>query len=452
MPRDEARDFTAAERNQHQVASLGRPQLQGLRRGPSGRGRAASGSAQGVGLGAAGGQVRIEHVTLRGVDGQTVADGGGDLQWDRVDGPPTEIRGFSTLATELGSGPVVDIPVDVTGAGIVVLDWKWGDYPDGFKMSGDIVLTRTRDGVTASKTVTVTPATRRGDGVTEGWEFRAGDTLTVRFPNGSGSPQTLAACTVEVMIWDVSQAASTVPVPAYGYDEAVLADSPDAYFLLRETSGTSAADEQGGAAGTYVDNGGLALSGLTTPDGYGSMGCTTGAGAWVTLGDRFAYSGVSPFTVSIMAYIGDNNGATLVCRYYDNGFDTLGSPMGWEVEYLSVTPSIRVRRQSGATVQTATVVIPGSPPSQGFWVVAAVIYDGTTLTAVADGVSASVASSVSIPSPNLSNNPYALVNAYKGPTHGGIRVGGRCRVAFWSRALTVAELQAHFATVSGVWP
>jgi hypothetical protein len=396
--------------------------------------------------------VALEKIVLSGTADQTIANGGGLVVADRIAGPPQEVVGFATLVGALTSAPTSQWTIDVTGELEITVDGRWGDYPSGFRCSGDLVLTRTRSGTTTTKTFALTPATRRLDGVTLAWTVMADDIITLTLPNGSGSGQTLAECTVEMRVLAQANIASTVPVPVYGYDEAVLADSPDAYFLLRETSGTSAADEQGGAAGTYVDNGGLVLSGLTTPDGYGSMECTTGAGAWVTLGDRFAYSGVSPFTVSIMAYIGDNNGATLVCRYYDNGFDTLGSPMGWEVEYLSVTPSIRVRRQSGATVQTATVVIPGSPPSQGFWVVAAVIYDGTTLTAVADGVSASVASSVSIPSPNLSNNPNALVNAYKGPTYGGIRVGGRCRVAFWSRALTVAELQAHFATVSGVWP
>lgn len=113
MARDRIRDFSKSERLHNETRVQGSPGAGGRSRiGGTGR----SGGVRGQEPGAFPLGTRIEHVTLTAVDGQTIAAGGGTVQWDQIGAAPTEIRGFASLLDEIGdNGAVGDIPVDVRG-------------------------------------------------------------------------------------------------------------------------------------------------------------------------------------------------------------------------------------------------------------------------------------------------------------------------------------------------
>lgn len=181
-----------------------------LPRDRTGTSRVVAGPGAGGDLG-----THVEHVTLAGVTGQDVADGGSEVRWSEIAPPPVGRRGFETLAARVAAdGEVSAIPIDVTGELEIVLAGKWGVYPSGFKCSGDLAITHTRDGDTTSRTYVLSPPTRQFDGTSLGWEVRAGDTITITVPNESGATQTLTEATVELRVIAQSPAASTVPQPA----------------------------------------------------------------------------------------------------------------------------------------------------------------------------------------------------------------------------------------------
>ena len=213
MPRRRHRPTDPLIRDRNQLEILGAPGLAGLSR-VGGRPGGTGGSNIVIRGGGEGPGTQIEHVTLSAQASQTIASGGAGVTWDQVAGAPTEVRGFATLQDELSStGAVVAIPVNLTGRLLLKIRAKWGDYPDGFKCAGDVVITRTRDGDTATKTITVAPATRRIKLDDIAWSVKAGDTITVTLPNGSGADQTLEWAEVSLDITGVASPTSDVPVP-----------------------------------------------------------------------------------------------------------------------------------------------------------------------------------------------------------------------------------------------
>ncbi len=84
-----------------------------------------------------------------------------------------------------------------------------------------------------------------------------------------------------------------------GYRSSVLGDGPQSYWRLDETSGTSAANETGGAAGTYENGAVLARPGALSGDPSTSVGLD-GAN------DDVAFANPSltgPFTIELWAYL-----------------------------------------------------------------------------------------------------------------------------------------------------
>lgn len=185
-PRERLRDQGLLERQRIQARILSDVGLGGrVKVGATGGGTQAAGLVAAA-PGTVNAQTVIHHATLHATDGHTIAAGGAAVQWDRIAGAPTEVRGFPTLLDNLGDGAVGAIPLPLKGVYDLKLLGLYATYRDG----GDITVTLTRNSsLRGIWTVEGGPLTSRffHESILGQIEGDVDDLLTVTLPNGSGA-------------------------------------------------------------------------------------------------------------------------------------------------------------------------------------------------------------------------------------------------------------------------
>lgn len=372
----------------------------------------------------------IEHVTLLATTSQTVASGGASLGFDRIEGPPTERRGFETLSARLAaSGEVFAIPADVTGRRIMSFDIHFNLDPDvDDPASGTIEIRRTRKGVTTTL-ASASGAGYRIDGVPH-LDIRNGDTTEIVLDLAASVDVSWG----RVQITDFEESNPTSRVTTYR--EVVLEDGPVAYWRFEETSGTTAADETGnGNDGTHVGDVTPGVAGQIQEGGSGAS--YSGSMDWTSVGDVAAleFSGTAPFTLEAWVIRDDVTAVqdrAILSKLSDGDVD----PAKWELSSIADGSAIRfyVARDDSVAedaAQSGYVYAAGT----SYHVVGT--YDGATLRLYVNAaLIASTASTRTLPD----TTGAVRIGAREGP---GVS-GDLDEVAIYDRALTATEIDEHY--------
>lgn len=204
------------------------------------------------------------------------------------------------------------------------------------------------------------------------------------------------------------------------YADAVLADSPSAYWRLNETSGTTANDTSGyGHPGTIS---GTVTLGAAGPGANGDAAMDFGGGDIAT-GLSFT---ATAWTVEFWFADSDTGGQEII----DAGSPT-GASTGFEVGFWNNSANCILGTGTGWWQ-----VSPGVP-LDGAWHHYAATYDGTTLTVYIDGAVAGSGTNAYAPS----TTTVTLANG----NGRGAMSGSLSQVAFYTAALTAARISAHYA-------
>ncbi|HZV74581.1 MAG TPA: LamG domain-containing protein [Conexibacter sp.] len=210
----------------------------------------------------------------------------------------------------------------------------------------------------------------------------------------------------------------------------VLADSPSAYFRLGETSGTSAADAIGGAAGTYTGGFTIPTTGLlaTDPDGAVTF---NGSSGYVTAAHRAAFD------------LGDT--FTLECLIKPTAYRDSGGLGGCMIDLGGNCPIFRfadsldgrfiLRKNGVSTLVTSTVALPLAVLSH-----VAITKSGSTVHQYASGVD--VTGTVTNATMASNSLPFVIGAADGG---GNNYFGGVVdEVIVYPTALSAARIQTHW--------
>lgn len=219
------------------------------------------------------------------------------------------------------------------------------------------------------------------------------------------------------------------------YRAAVLADSPVAYWRLGEASGTTAADEVGSYAGTYVGSPTLGGSGVFTGNSAASF---NGSSQYITasaLGSRTSWS------IECWVKFASTSGEQTAIS---------NDLVGWNNDVLvGLHPEAAAGAYTGkiaavhqdATSSVRTVVANPSSATTGVWYHVAVTSNGSTMRLYVNSleVAATAKAGTAL---TLSNNP---INLARNPQ--GIRFlnGSLDEVAIYSSALSSTRIAAHYA-------
>jgi hypothetical protein len=214
----------------------------------------------------------------------------------------------------------------------------------------------------------------------------------------------------------------------------VLADAPRSYWRLGEPSGTTARDELGVAAGSY-------LSGVTLGAG-GALGGDANTSARfdgvddrVSMGDPASGAldfGTGDFTVEAWVKTAINGERAIVSKRASTG------------PYWQVTVSddsghagtIRVNASDGSTVRQ--VYGPSSRVDDGAWHHVAVVFDrDAAITVYVDGTSLSTAAA--LPGDLANTGPFLVAKS----TGYGSFQGDIDEVAVYTSALSASRVAAH---------
>lgn len=205
--------------------------------------------------------------------------------------------------------------------------------------------------------------------------------------------------------------------------------TPLAYWHLNETSGTSAADAQGGAAATA--NGGLVMGGTDAPAGIGGVSpLLDGVGNYLQLASAGLVAGLSTFTIACWVKTSDTDGAVYCER---------PSP-GLSVVRLGVSTSrtvyLRINDAAGGQAQALSAGFAGQLPNNA-WCLLAGRRNGTSMDVCING---QVVATATPPAGALSDpgiDARAGVDR-NGPT--SFFAGGLRRLRVWNVALTDDQL------------
>jgi hypothetical protein len=219
------------------------------------------------------------------------------------------------------------------------------------------------------------------------------------------------------------------------YRDAVMDTSGlQSYWRLSEPFGSVAFDSKGTVDGDYVgaptlgQPGALTAAGDLGPD-FDSLN------DWVDFGDFYDFTGTAAFTAE--AWINRGTGRETGYRWI-LGKDTTNAPRdGWNINLAANTHIVDFERWSNGTSNTiaSTTAI-----ASGTWYHLAATYDGTTMRLYVNGVQqASAASSIS-----QLNTTYPFRIGAVGATGGAKYSGTIDEVAIYNRALSAAEINAHY--------
>jgi hypothetical protein len=236
---------------------------------------------------------------------------------------------------------------------------------------------------------------------------------------------------------------------AASYAATVLADAPIAYFRFDEPVGAKTlASAVGVFAGAYSR--GVTL-GAPSPVGRDAANTEAvfsqpgGLDSDLSLGRSFPFSGNQPFSVEVWM-----NPATVdsVSRHVVSNTDRLStmpfhSSDGWSLVLgldAQTGPIVWLERFSAPDVVVKAI----APIAPGVMSYVVAVYDGSALQIYVDSVARAAAV------PMAAASPGSATPAFVGSVNGGVNtphgfVGALDELAFYDKALTQAQITAHFA-------
>jgi hypothetical protein len=216
------------------------------------------------------------------------------------------------------------------------------------------------------------------------------------------------------------------------YRALVLGDRPGGYWRLGETGGSTAADELGGAGGTY--QGGVTSGALGRTRDGDRAAVFDGTGAGVTLGDRFDFPATAAFSVEAWVRPADvaSDFGRLVAKESD-----VDPRQGWKLMLQQGTNRVLAERwhdDVNDTAQSTTALRPH------VWYHVAATYDGALLRLYVDGTLEATAAStrplLDLAEPLRLGSRAGLYNHFHGTLDD---------VAVYPHVLSAAQIQAHHA-------
>jgi autotransporter-associated beta strand protein len=220
-----------------------------------------------------------------------------------------------------------------------------------------------------------------------------------------------------------------VVLPVSGYADMAIATGPTAFWPLNESAGPIATDYMGGHNASYSSAG--VIYGVAGPVG-GNVVTVNGSSGQVSYPYSPDLNPSGAFTAE--AWLNPSSvSSTLMCALSSAH---IGSPRsGWLIYESTAGWELRTYNQNGTTV---AVDITGGTPTVGVWNHVAVVWDGAKGYLYVNGVlkNSSVAT-------NFVANPdsaFTIGSRSDSAFYWGGSVGD---VAFYSRALTAPEIQAH---------
>lgn len=218
------------------------------------------------------------------------------------------------------------------------------------------------------------------------------------------------------------------------YDQAVLADTPLAYWPLNETSGTTANDLSGnGHNGTYA--GGFTLGQTGIGDGETAVAFNGSTGkVTTTLNQAFTAMSVE---IWVTNWTGQN-GRIIANSHTDSDND------GFQFMSSAGSPAPMASVIMNVGKGTANSFADAVKPANGQHYFAAT-YDGTTITFYIDAVSSATQAFTGTVASGTANVGLAFNPAY----NGDFFAGTIAKAAIYSHALTPTRISAHYAAATG---
>lgn len=217
------------------------------------------------------------------------------------------------------------------------------------------------------------------------------------------------------------------------YREAVLADSPVAYWRLGEASGTNAADEMGTYDATYVNTPTLAASGLLTGDPNTAVTFDSAQSEYADAGSVNPIGGASAATVEVWV---DRIGA-------GSGIESVVRRDGSLQMDLARTGNFQFWINVGGTWYSSPTFTNDTNPHHIVGV-----YDGSVVRLYVDGVERGTATSTSGGTVTAGSGSLFLAagNATTGFVNATVD-----EIALYSTALSAARIRTHYATGINQW-
>ena len=213
------------------------------------------------------------------------------------------------------------------------------------------------------------------------------------------------------------------------YASTILADAPVAYWRLGETTGSSAADEVAGQAGTYVGTYALGQAGAIAGDGNAAVNFN-GLSGGVNVPDQPKLDlGNGPWTLEAWVKLDQHKNYNTIVGKESGAYQLTVQADG---RVILVKAGIQVSRTSTATLQT------------GQWYHLAWTRSGTTDALYVNGTPDTLTG----PGFSFADNASPFHIGYEGPD-GEFTDGSLDEVAIYNRALTGAQVAAHYAAATG---
>lgn len=222
---------------------------------------------------------------------------------------------------------------------------------------------------------------------------------------------------------------------ATGYQSAVLASAPAAYWRFDESSGTTVRDSSpNGVTGKYVTGYSLGASGAVAGDAAVSFNGTNGRASF---GDVFDFVDNSPFTIEswIQPTVIDAWNRHIFGKQEKN---TANAYEGYRFAMSSALGLYCERWSSNNN--TGLVSWPAAHFAAGSWYHVACVYDGASLRLYVNGTQVVAKSS---PQKVANTAAEVAVGAYSGGASSSFWAGGLDELAVYSRVLSASELSSH---------
>lgn len=223
-----------------------------------------------------------------------------------------------------------------------------------------------------------------------------------------------------------------------GYRDAVLADSPVSYWRLGEGGGSTAVDEVGAHAGTYIGLISLGAAGLLTGDANTAISRVQGDTGTVDCGNITVFDGAAAVTVECWVQLSGYQFQPFATLVEKGGpFEGFSFSLGFN---SNPAPQFYVQYNGGVPtqVQSSTDLWDGQPHH------VAGRYDGVHLSIWIDGAKDAEAACTGV-SDTTSSSVLIAPHFFGSGTSGWSVNGIIDEVALYDFALSDARLAAHFA-------
>jgi len=229
---------------------------------------------------------------------------------------------------------------------------------------------------------------------------------------------------------------------ASDYPTTILADNPLAYYRLEQTSGTIAADSSATHAfpGDYIVNGSFPFLGWPGIDTNGIAESASQAPDYVSVGYYDALNQPGPFSFEIWARpISVPTGGNYRCPIGNSPAFNTATFSGW---YVYQTPD--VPSEFALVTPTGDIFIQTTNYTIFNWYHLAGTYDGTNMSFYVNGTLIGTQKASSYVANSVNNaNQCTFAIGQRGNSYGNFD-GELDEAAFYTNALTLAQIQAHY--------